>query len=58
VQPGLKRATLDGFGDHRIVMMQAIAGAVSQKGVRISGEEWAGISYPSFFEDLRSIMDL
>jgi 3-phosphoshikimate 1-carboxyvinyltransferase len=38
--------------DHRIAMMLAIAGAVSQQGVAIDEAEWVSISYPEFFEEL------
>jgi 3-phosphoshikimate 1-carboxyvinyltransferase len=43
---------LSAHGDHRIVMLQAIAGALSREGVALEGEEWVKISYPGFFADL------
>lgn len=51
----LRGGVLDGFDDHRIVMMQAIAGVLSQSGVVIKDEQWVRISYPSFLSDLSTI---
>jgi len=56
--PGGQRlhgAELDSFGDHRIAMAFAIAALRAEGETTIRGAEAAGVSYPSFFEDLRSI---
>jgi 3-phosphoshikimate 1-carboxyvinyltransferase len=41
------------FHDHRIAMAFAVCGL--QKGVTVSGAEWASISFPSFWEDLQRL---
>lgn len=46
---------MDAAGDHRIAMLGAIAGAVSAEGVRISGAECVGVSFPGFFDLLASV---
>ncbi|WP_068550756.1 3-phosphoshikimate 1-carboxyvinyltransferase [Thermosulfidibacter takaii] len=48
----LKVGTCWSYRDHRIAMMLAVAGAVSEKGVEIEEAEWVSISYPDFFEEL------
>jgi 3-phosphoshikimate 1-carboxyvinyltransferase len=58
--PGCQRlhgAQLDSFGDHRIAMAFAVAGLRAQGETTIVGAEAAGVSYPGFFEDLRTIAD-
>lgn len=52
---GLRGGTIDAQGDHRIAMLGAIAGLASREGVEVVGIEAAGVSYPSFVEDLRSL---
>jgi 3-phosphoshikimate 1-carboxyvinyltransferase len=47
--------SLDSAGDHRLAMLAAIAGLVSQEGVRIQGAEAAAVSFPGFFELLDSL---
>ena len=46
---------VDSFGDHRIAMAMAIAGLVSEGETAIVDAEVAGVSYPSFWNDLQSI---
>ena len=42
-------------GDHRIAMLGAIAGLVSQDGVTISGAGSIGVSYPGFAAELERL---
>src|SRR5207302_4678717 len=42
-------------GDHRIAMLGAVAGLVSREGVRIEGAEAVGVSFPGFFDLLKSV---
>jgi len=56
--PGGQRlhgAELDSFGDHRIAMAFAVAALRAEGDTMIQGADAAGVSYPSFFEDLRSV---
>jgi 3-phosphoshikimate 1-carboxyvinyltransferase len=52
---GLRGGTIDSFGDHRLAMLGAVAGAASLEGVEVKGFEVASVSYPTFLEDLRSV---
>ena len=47
----LSGGTVSGSGDHRIVMAAAIAAAVCDSAVIISGAEAVDKSYPTFFKD-------
>lgn len=51
----LRPASFRSFSDHRIVMMQTIAAALIPHPSRITGQRWAEISYPTFFEDLARV---
>jgi 3-phosphoshikimate 1-carboxyvinyltransferase len=42
-------------GDHRIVMLAAVAGLVSREGVDVGGAEAVAISFPGFFDLLDSV---
>ncbi|MGQ9735976.1 MAG: 3-phosphoshikimate 1-carboxyvinyltransferase [Thermaceae bacterium] len=44
---------VEAFGDHRIAMAFAVAGL--PLGVLVQGAEWAEISYPGFFQDLKKL---
>ena len=46
---------MDSAGDHRIAMLGAIAGLVSQEGVEVQGADCVAISFPGFFELLENI---
>lgn len=48
----LDGGTADSFGDHRIVMMAAVASLVSRNKVEINGREAVNKSYPGFFKEL------
>lgn len=49
---GLRGGEANSFGDHRIAMSMAVAGALSEKGVFLTDENCVKISYPEFFEDV------
>ena len=51
----LHGAEVDSFADHRIAMAFAIAALRADGETLIQGADAAGVSYPTFFEDLRSI---
>lgn len=53
---GLRGGALDARGDHRMAMLGAIAGLASRDGVEVLGMEAAGVSYPGFEADLRSLL--
>jgi 3-phosphoshikimate 1-carboxyvinyltransferase len=46
---------LDSFGDHRIAMAFAVAALRAEGETTIRGADAAGVSYPAFFEELRSV---
>ena len=47
----LRGGTVDGAGDHRVVMSAAIAATVCTGETVVTGAEAAEKSYPAFFED-------
>ncbi len=51
----LRGGTVDGAGDHRIVMMAAIASLLCRQPVAITGAEAVSKSYPDFFADLKKL---
>jgi 3-phosphoshikimate 1-carboxyvinyltransferase len=51
----LRGAKLDSFGDHRIAMAFAVAALRAEGETRILNADAAGVSYPTFFEELRTI---
>ena len=54
---GLRGGALDSHGDHRLAMLGAVAGLASEEGVEVTGFEAAGVSYPGFEADLRSLLE-
>lgn len=52
---GLAGGTVNSFGDHRIVMMAAVASIICRGKVTINFAEAVDKSYPSFFDDFRSL---
>jgi 3-phosphoshikimate 1-carboxyvinyltransferase len=52
----LRGGSIDANGDHRIAMLGAVAGLASVEGVEVVGMEAAAVSYPSFEQDLRSLL--
>lgn len=58
--PGGQRlhgAELDSFGDHRIAMAFAVSALRAEGDTLIHGADAAGVSYPTFFEDLDAIAE-
>jgi 3-phosphoshikimate 1-carboxyvinyltransferase len=53
---GLRGGRISSHGDHRLAMLGAIAGLASREGVEVDGMEAAQVSYPSFLDDLASLM--
>jgi len=53
----LKGAEIDSKGDHRIAMAFAIAGLAATGPTTIRGAECAGVSYPTFFEELKRLAE-
>jgi len=53
----LRGAELDSFRDHRIAMAFAIAALRAEGETTILNADAAGVSYPKFFEDLRSVVE-
>lgn len=51
----LKGGIFKSHNDHRIAMAGAVAGLNSEKGVFLDGWECVSKSYPSFFEDIKTI---
>ena len=47
---------IDAHGDHRLAMLGAVAGLASLKGAEVAGFDAAGVSYPGFEADLRSLL--
>ena len=52
---GLRGGNVHGHGDHRIVMAMTIAGLVSDKPVTVDTAESADITFPSFWDGMRSL---
>jgi 3-phosphoshikimate 1-carboxyvinyltransferase len=50
-----KGGGMDAHGDHRLVMMGAVAGLASREGVRLQGAEAVAVSFPGFFDLLESV---
>jgi 3-phosphoshikimate 1-carboxyvinyltransferase len=48
---------MDSGGDHRIAMLGAIAGLVSREGVEIRGAEAVSVSFPGFYDLLKSVSE-
>jgi 3-phosphoshikimate 1-carboxyvinyltransferase len=48
---------VNSFGDHRIAMAFAVAGLLSKDGVSIKNAGCTDISFPGFFETLRSLVE-
>jgi 3-phosphoshikimate 1-carboxyvinyltransferase len=53
---GLRGGTLSSHGDHRLAMLGAIAGLASREGVEVVGMEAAAVSYPTFIDDLQTLV--
>ncbi len=53
----LTGAAVDCRGDHRIAMAAAVAGLAATGVTVIEGSEAADVSYPDFYDDLRSLVN-
>jgi 3-phosphoshikimate 1-carboxyvinyltransferase len=53
----LHGAEIDPKGDHRIAMAFAVAALAAEGETVIRGAECAGVSYPTFFEDLKRVAE-
>jgi 3-phosphoshikimate 1-carboxyvinyltransferase len=53
--PRLVGGEVEAHGDHRLAMLGAIAGLVSEDGVSVVGFEAAAVSYPGFAADLGAL---
>jgi 3-phosphoshikimate 1-carboxyvinyltransferase len=53
---GFRGGRISSHGDHRLAMMGALAGLASRDGVEVEGMDAAGVSYPGFESDLRSLI--
>ena len=51
----LRGGTVNGCGDHRIVMAAAIAATIAEGPVRVTDAEAAAKSYPGFFRDFEEL---
>lgn len=51
----LNNATIDSYGDHRIVMMASLIGLAADIDLEITNAEAVSKSYPSFFEQIISL---
>lgn len=51
----LTGTTVDGRGDHRVIMSLAIAGLIAEGETTITGAEHIDVSYPDFFEVLAAL---
>jgi len=52
----LRGGVLSAHGDHRLAMLGAVAGLVSEEGVTVEGMEAASVSYPTFASDLARLI--
>jgi len=52
----LRGGVLSAHGDHRLAMLGAVAGLVSEEGVTVAGMEAASVSYPGFQSDLELLI--
>ena len=51
----LKGTAINSFGDHRIAMAFTVAGLLAEGQTTIQNSKCVDISYPGFFETLKSI---
>jgi 3-phosphoshikimate 1-carboxyvinyltransferase len=53
---GLRGGRIASHGDHRLAMLGAVAGLASRDGVEVDGMEAAAVSYPTFTDDMASLL--
>ena len=51
----IRGGEVQSHGDHRLAMLGALAGLVSDHGVTVHGMEAAAVSYPGFTEDMAAL---
>ena len=51
----LTGTTVDGRGDHRVVMALAVAGLAATGTTTVTGAEHVDVSFPDFFDTLESL---
>jgi|Deesub1362A_J573_1020465.scaffolds.fasta_scaffold00322_19 3-phosphoshikimate 1-carboxyvinyltransferase len=51
----IRGGEINSFGDHRIAMALSILGLISRKGILVRDAECVDISYPNFYQHLRSL---
>ena len=51
----LSGGVVNSYSDHRIVMASAVASVISDGEIKILGAEAADKSYPSFFDDFKTL---
>ncbi len=51
----LRGASVEGHDDHRVVMACTVAALAARGETEISGAEWVSISFPEFFQVMRSL---
>jgi len=51
----IEGGTIDSFGDHRMALAFALLGLITKKGVRVKNAEVVSVSYPGYFEVLKSL---
>lgn len=51
----IKGGVAESHHDHRMAMLAAVCGVLSQEGVQIKNHECVSVSFPSFFETLQTI---
>jgi 3-phosphoshikimate 1-carboxyvinyltransferase len=51
----IEGGTVDSFGDHRMALAFALLGLIAKKGVRVKNAEVVSVSYPGYFEVLKSL---
>jgi len=54
----LRGTGLPSFGDHRIAMAMAVAGLMASGETQIDDSDVIGVSYPTFFHDLLSVLQM
>ena len=54
-ESSLVGTSVDGYGDHRIIMALTLAGLVAEGTTTITGAEHVDVSFPSLFDDMRSL---
>ena len=52
----LSGGTVEGHGDHRVIMSLAVAGLCTEEPLEITGAEAASVTFPTFFDLLEQIL--